>query len=293
MKFKGYNIFLIIFAFFMCFGLFGCDLSNPSLKTTQQVALESLVKDIEELENISKSYNENKFSERTLIYVRSKKYNDDSWNTLAGALEEDFENYVEIHQGEKNLSYLQTKDFFADTATIQNIDFVHLFATMNMELKGTTLGDLGGYGGDICQLVKELKDLNIQDTQLLEQTAKNKFNGQSSFGSEDLLADIDAVNVINIYNNSTENAKTIANCMLTYYTNLQQEQRLNLFCENLFGAKLNSTLSEKCDYLYTRLKNNYLLSYLCDDRYGINFNTNRQEFEICIRLFVEYISSIN
>ena len=275
----------------LCFGLVGCDLSNPCTKSEELIALESLNADVAMLESISKDYNENSFSKRTLVYVRCKRYNDTSWNTLGGTLESDFENYVENNQGEKELEYLQTKEFFIDTATKQNIDFIHYFATMNLQIVNTNFGDLGGFGGDLCQLVKELKELNISDVELLEETAKSKFNGQSSFGTEDLLADIDAVNTINIYNNLSGDNKKIANAMLTYYTNLTQHQRLNAFCQNIFGDNINLSYNDKCTYLFNRLKNNYLINYLCNT-YGISFNNNQTEFEICIRLFTSYILNL-
>ena len=292
MKIKKCKILLILFLFLMCFGLVGCDLSNPSTKSEELIALESLSTDVAMLESISKDYNENSFSKRTLIYVRCKRYNDTSWNTLGGTLENDFEDYVTNNDIESELEYLQTKELFVDTATKQNVDFIHYFATMNLEIINTTLGDLGGFGGDLCQLVKELKELNITDAQLLEETAKIKFNGQSSFGTEDLLADIDAVNTICIYNNLTESNKTIANAMLTYYTNLTQQQRLSTFCQNLFGDNINLNFNDKCTYLFNRLKNNYFISYLCNT-YGINFNDNKTEFNICINLFTSYILNLD
>ena len=165
MKIKSVNIVFMFFIFIVCSLCFGCDLLNPNTKAEEQIELEKIVTDIRVLESISKNYNENEFCKRTLIYVRSEKYASEYWNALGGTLESDFKNFITNQSKGNGLSYLQTKEFYKDVVTKQNIDFLHCFATMNLEIINSTLGDLGGFGGDICQLVKELKQLNISDVE--------------------------------------------------------------------------------------------------------------------------------
>ena len=285
MKKKISYIFSILFALIFCFGMFGCTPMN-----SEQIAVEKLCLDIGELEHLSKSYKEKDCIKRVLIYVRCKRYNDYYWESLGGKLENDFEDYVQENYTEKDLSYLQTKNYLVDTATGKNIDFIHLFATMNLQLSGDALGCVGGFGGDICQLVQEIKNLNLSSEEEIQQAIVNRFNGESTFGSEDLLADLDAVNIINLYNEFEGDNKVISNSLLSYYYNLTQQNRINNFHNHIFSDNLNASIEDKCEYIFNQLQNNFGILGLCD-KYGIDFDNNELEFKTSIRAFVEYISA--
>ena len=286
---KKFKFIITLFVIILCASLMGCNLINPD-ETIKQIELQNIINDINRLEVISKNYNVENFNDRVLIYIRCKRYSTNQWNLLGGTLETDFESYVTTNQNGIDLSYLQTKEFFVDPITMKNIDFIHMFATMNLQLKNEMYGDLGGFGGDICQLVSDLSILDIDNENDLINEAKTKFNGISSFGYEDVLADIDAVNIINVYNDLQNDKKLISKSIETYYSNLSQKKRLSSFSNYLFG-NTNLSAEDKCENVLNRLKSNILITKLCQT-YNIDFEQNEKEFNICINLFVNYITNI-
>ena len=166
------------------------------------------------------------------------------------------------------------------------IDFVHMIATINLLISDSNMrADLGGWGGDICQLVQEIKSTDKTGAELKE-LVQSKFNKVSSFGKEDVLADLDAVNVYNIYK-SLKN-KSFAGALFEYYKSLTNSVRKNNFRNYLFEGQNVNTLSKKVDYLFNRLSGNYYLKIL-NNNYGISFDENENQFRVCLEVFIEYL----
>ncbi len=276
------RFFIVLLIFLISSNFFGC-FDNAKINILN-ADLDDVIQKIELLENISKDYDENDYIKRTMIYIRCKKYDSLQWTVLGGKLRNDFEGYVAQKQGETNLQELQYISYIIDPITETQIDFLHMFATMNLVFIDTQLGDLGGWGGDLCQLVKEVSNQTLTDKQL-ENLIRQKFNHESSFNSQDLLADIDAVNIINQYGKQSQ--KSISKAMKNYYEYNSQEMRVENFKNYLFGEATNTNFDEKCTMLFDRLKNNSGIRELCNS-YEIDFETNQKEFELCIKVFANF-----
>ncbi len=264
----------------------------PQLKTQAQIDLENIISDIRIIENLSKQYNSSRYNQRTVIYVRSAKYKGYKWEIVGGELESDFPNYIKNNQGNHDVTYLRSKGSMTDVVTGQGIDFVHMFATMSAILVGKNEGDLGGWGGDLCQLTAEIagKTTTLEELQAL---VLSKFNKRGScFDSDDLLADIDAVNIITVYYNMPYNERSISQAIYDYYDGLTQSKRLQMFSEKLFGTDDYST-QEKCDIIYSRIVRNAYLKMYCN---SVNINVregkaNELELKACISAFVDYLEN--
>ena len=247
------------------------------------IALKAIIDDVERLEEISKSYKQASYEKRVLIFVRCKRYNGTLWNIAGGSLETDFEGYVAEHQGEDDLFYLQTTNSIVDIVTEKSVDFVHQFACMNLAYQGKGAGDLGGWAGDLCQLAQEVKNSTADKT--YKQIALDLFNKNSSFGSEDVLADVDGANIMTIYT-GMEN-KSISKAMAHYYKKMTNKIRFAKFNSYLFDE---SNIQNKYEFIYNRMNNNYLISALCAS-YDINMTNDKAIFDACIEVFVDYVIS--
>ena len=87
--------------------------------TTEQKEFNSLMGRINALENLSKTYNEDQYINRVLVYIRSGKYNTQEWSVIGGEPDSEFDAYVLTNQTE-NVSYLKQKDNFIITKTKEN-----------------------------------------------------------------------------------------------------------------------------------------------------------------------------
>ena len=284
------NLCIILIVFICAFGVFACGKSEEHTddgpKTPEEIQFQSFVNDYRSLESLSKAYNSSGYQKRVLVYIRSSRYNSSQWNFIGGSLDEDFVTYV--HENDANLEYLRTKDSLTYPNSDDEIDFVHMIATINLlNTNDNKCADLGGWGGDLCQLVQEIKDTDKTGEELKE-LVLSKFNVTSSFGSEDVLADLDAVNIYTIYKSQT-GTKSFADAISTYYKSLTHSARKNSFSNYLFANQSVNTTSQKVDYLFNRLSGNYYLGIL-NESYGISFSENENQFKVCLEVFVEYLS---
>ncbi len=253
--------------------------------TPEELAFEKFTNDLLALEALSKQYNQTNYISRVVIYIRSSKYNTNQWSILGGSIDEDFANYV--HNNNAELEYLRTKEVLTYPGSNEEIDFIHMIATINLSMIGNEMySDLGGWGGDLCQLVKEIKNTDKTDDEL-KTMVEQKFNHNSSFGSQDVLADFDAINITNLYNNLSE--KSLAKAIKKYYREVTNITRKDGVKSYLFDGKNNlETISQKVDFLYSRLCNNQLLVYL-NNTYEIDFENHKNLFDACLTVFVEFL----
>lgn len=256
----------------------------------QQKDFDNLFLRVQKLEELSKEYNSEDYQKRAIVYIRSGAYNDDRWNALGGSVDSDFEIYVAEHQGNYDLVGLKNVQTFKIPATNEIVDFRHMFAAMNFLYVDNTidqnLADIGGWAGDLCQLVAEFKDSGLTGNVLLT-AVKSSFNkSASSFASADVCADFDAVNIMNNYKNQSFN-KSIFLSVYNYYNNLTNESRIQQFKNNVFETEY-ATMGEMSLAVRTRLLNNLYITALGNE-YGINFTTHAEVINACIQVFVEYI----
>ena len=267
----------------------GNNSNPPETVSEEEKAFLSLTSRINVLENVSFSFNQTGYENRVFIYIRNKTYNDSQWNFIGGTMDSGFEDYVEENQGSYNLKGLQTLNSFVIPKTNESVDFVHMFATMNAinnNINNTQTADLAGWGGDLCQLVAELKDTDFLGTDL-DNLVNQKFNKQdSSFNDLDVCADLDAVNIMSIYNSSSN--KSISKHMKDYYNSLTKSSRKTQFKNNIFSQTLSQ--QEAIEYLFTRIKDNLFLNFWCSQN-NVSFETHSHIFNACINAFVSFLNS--
>ena len=247
-----------------------------------------LLSKIQKLEQLSKEYNPTDSGLRAIIYVRTGKYNDSIYNTILGETEVEFEKYVEQNQGEDDLVELKYVKDFVIPSTNEKVDFRHMFATMNgVYLDDQAISDTSGWCGDLFDLINECKNLSETGDELLT-TIGNKFNNVSTFGKEDVRADFDAVNIIDLYDpTSPYTYGTISGCMSSYYATLNNDDRIDSFKEKTFTGAY-SNVEDLEDEIYSRLTTNvYInsLAYLND----VNFTRDEHIVNACIKVFANYI----
>lgn len=172
-----------------------------------------------------------------LQYIRRNKYTGGNWDTVAGRIDTTFVQYVETNK----TSSLDINNL-TDPVTGENIDFVHEMASLNVYLKNATSTDplkqYSCWAGDLCTLVNDVynfyKNGTYTDAELKEQT-KSLLGGNSSFGLEDMLADVDAVNVSRLIISSKGNLNEI---LYNYYYGSNSDKVKNRYSE--FAAYLKT-----------------------------------------------------
>ncbi len=124
-----------------------------------------------------------------------------AWEEIAGNVDYQFMSYMEQFP---EYSYLQTANFY-DPSTGDEIDFVHMIATLNanifdragMGFLNNSLNTYAGWAGDLITLAGEIqKAVNDEPNTDIIKTVKDLLDsssGSSTFSNSDLLADIDAV----------------------------------------------------------------------------------------------------
>ncbi|MBQ8522954.1 MAG: hypothetical protein IJ458_04815 [Clostridia bacterium] len=281
-----------------------------SAPTQTQLDFASLIQKIAKLEEISKQYNIDKNSTadpqiRVMQYIRQSRYSGFIYNAPAGTIESDFAQYVIDNQFPLDIQSLQTINTITIPTTGEQVDFVHMMYTINVialngidptdekTLNNFQLHDLAGWGGDLCQLAKELKTNNVADDQLVNQ-AISLFNSvDSSFSCYDVRADFDAINIAKLYNTLASN-KSISYAMTQYYGAVNANQRkvdvlLNAFPEfiNAETGELTKTQTEMTADIITRLSSNSGISGWCMMN-SLNFTTDALKFSAVANAFANH-----
>lgn len=242
---------------------------NAEEKTEEQKQFEQLLKKINKLEEISVKYNnefssENNAFKRVFQYIRATRYNTTQWNLLGGTIEQDFMQYVQDNQGEFNLQSLQNLDYFIIPSTKEKVDFVHMMAIINVVvangIDANSPNDLVGWGGDFCQLVAQIKPLNLTGEQLKQKANELLGNDVSTFGAQDICADFDAINISSIF--IQMQTKSISVAMKQYYNNFVKSTRNSDFLKNAFAETYTSENTLAAAFT-ERLTNNLYISMWC------------------------------
>ena len=171
-------------------------------------------------------------------YVRCgvEKYTSGSWTMLAGEEKTDFTNYVasqDTANGTTAQALRSLKEFTLPNG--DKVDFVHMFGCMDISYHtmqtnaaaALTNGDLGGWGGDICDLIDYTKKHSpITSTTVEDMAYELRTDGKHlgyddpsedddvhSFGILDLYGDLDAYYIVS----SLTGGKTISTVMSNYF----------------------------------------------------------------------------
>ena len=167
----------------------------------------------------------------TMQFIRRLKYNSGAWPTVAGAVDSQFVDYVEVyHPSLYDYFTIESSEnyYYLDPNGGGYIDFTHLCATMNGLLydsegfKAAMVGEgninnLCGWAGDLQTLCMEVLDYtsNSNDYDAVYSATYDMIGDEAhSLSMMDLLADTDAYNVYQLLNSSSSN---FISAFTTYY----------------------------------------------------------------------------
>lgn len=203
----------------------------------------TLLKNLKVLEDYSSDYaaiSGKDAGELVINFLRTgvDRYNDGNWMILAGQEITAFVEYVEeqdVKNGTTAMSLRDIKGFKIPNG--QKVDFGHMFGTMNIAYVNSGSADLGGWAGDICDLLSYSKHYgNVPEGTVEEKTAfilKNCFgvDADEAFGMDDFYGDMDAY-YLNI---QVKAGKTLSEAMEPYFTaELTDSDRAAYFLNNRF-----------------------------------------------------------
>lgn len=261
---------------------------DEKILSQEEIDFNNLVSKIKILENLSYSFNPENHQLRTLQFIRNSRYNSSQWNMFGGTIETDFIEYVSKNQGNSDLFELQTLEFFVTPIQNQHIDFVHMIAIMNVIQHGgfdnQTRNDMVGFGGDLCQFTNELKTSGLTGNEL-QNFASSKFGTKNStFSEQDLLADLDAINIMKIYKTTTDSC--ISKSILDYYYSINKQSRKLQFLNNVFSENYSSTntLAAK---IFERISGNLYIIIWCNQN-DLSFSDHQEYFMSAINCFSNY-----
>jgi RHS repeat-associated protein len=221
-------------------------------------SLDTFLTDLSDVGLLAIGYNRNNTVARQLVFqqLRSSKYSGGNWDVVAGAIDNDFTNFLRSTRGDLNF---EGQVFLKDPSSGYNIDINHLAYTINaglyisrlysndvssfgkliktLQVQGTgdkILDDLAGWARDLQSLYANLNDKQpSNDETALYNTAYSLFGTVgSNFGMSDVLADVDAVNLVKLL--KSDNSKRIKDIFNDYYTS-GAKTRFFSFQSAIFG----------------------------------------------------------
>ncbi len=189
-------------------------------------------------------------------YVRCgvEKYTGGSWTMLAGEEKTDFTKYVTNQDAANGTTAGALRSLTEFTLPNgDEVDFVHMFGCMDISYHtmktnasaATINGDLGGWGGDICDLIDYTKKYSpLTSTTVEDMAYELRTDGKHlgyddpsedddvhSFGILDLYGDLDAYYIVC----NLADGKTISTIMNSYFNgNLTDKFRAEFLVRNRF-----------------------------------------------------------
>lgn len=264
--------------------------TNVSL-SEDEINFNLLISKVKLLEDISKEYNSSDYKIRAMQFIRSKRYNSATWNLFGGEPDDTFSEYVKQHQGSNDLFALQDIDTIKIPLTDVQVDFVHMIYTINAIIKNglssQSVADLCGWGGDICQLVVETKNVQYSNLSGLQLEMDLRFNGSSSFGSADLQADMASINIAKLYLDAPD--ISISSLISQYFKTTTQESQKEQF---LINANLNSynSADTMAQAMVSRLSSNFAITTWCaQPQNNVNFTAQANHFLCACKAMAKFL----
>ncbi len=240
--------------------------------------------------------------ELVLNYCRTAKedYTSSNWSSLAGEENEGFRDYVAQQDEENGTSVGEIKTYsatgkdFIPVANGNKIDLFHIFGTMNIsyywgsrypELSARPYADLGGWAGDLVDLLTKCTDLSGTEDEMIREVYWNRFAndlGPGSFDIDDVYGDFDAY-----YFMQTAGAGqgSLSQIMREYYTpELSMKDRAVFFTEHRFSGNLSREALR--DAVKSAYSGNILLAALESNEGLENVDAQR---EACVYAFADYL----
>lgn len=211
--------------------------------------------------------------ELVLNFIRTgvERYNDGNWKTLAGEEITGFTEYVKTQDAANGTTAMLLRNIIIDNFKLPNgnqVDFGHMFGTMNISyLSAQASADLGGWAGDVCDLMFYAKyDANIAPgtvEEMAEFIRVNCFgvNADDAFGMDDFYGDLDAYYLIK----QMESGAVLSEAMTAYFTEaLSDADRSAYFMNNRFSGL--ETQEDVRTAVYNAYTGNVGISVLESDR---------------------------
>ena len=189
-------------------------------------------------------------------YIRCgvEKYTSGSWTMLAGEEKTDFTKYISDQDSANGTTAHALRSL--QEFTLPNgdkVDFVHMFGCMDISYHtmqtnasaAVTNSDLGGWGGDICDLIDYTKKYSpLTSTSVEDMAYELRTDGKHlgyddpsedddvhSFGILDLYGDLDAYYIVQ----NLTSGKTVSSIMTNYFNgNLTDRFRAEFLLRNRF-----------------------------------------------------------
>jgi hypothetical protein len=221
-------------------------------------------------------------------YIREGKYKDAYWKAAAGSAPKDLADYVvkkDKEHGTNSAQCLKYGDIVMPSN--EKSDFVHLFAVMNgIDYCGSyTKGVSGlvGWGGDISQLIQDIKKFNGDMNKLYIEATKF-FGIKGQFGEADLIADLDGP----IFLKKKNDQNTFADIIENYYNNGEYKNRVRNFVKLTFPElNENSDENEFRKVVYDRyFKDSYLR--ILEMKYAVYKGYDNHRFA-AVYIFADYL----
>ncbi len=180
--------------------------------------------------------------ELVINYIRTgvERYTEGNWVTLAGEEKTAFVEYVAQQDAANGTNAAVLRDLASFTLPNGNgVDFGHMFGTLNIAyINVQASADLGGWAGDVCDLMLYSKQLGDVPEGTVEEMAayilENCFGVEVSdaFGMDDFYGDMDAFYLISQIKGTDKVLSAVAE---SYFTDsLSNEQRAEYFMKNRF-----------------------------------------------------------
>ncbi len=276
---------------------------------SETITFEELLDDLKILEQYANTYVQNNPDENAtklvINYIRTgvKRYNSDSWVTIAGEENTAFKEYVSAQDIENNTTASDLKGKNGDALGVgyvvipngESIDFGHLFGALNVSSNNSynvNYTDFGSWLGDTTDLVQMASYvcadmLDSTDIDALVQIIREEAFGKASyevyidgesldgvsgaFTYEDVSCDLDVYYIVS----KISNGESISQVFESYFTeSLNDCDRSAYFLNNRFSGK--TTKDEIRNAIFSTYSAHVLANLLEEDR-GIATYTNLKE----------------
>ena len=288
--------------------------TDPAADALKDAAPKAAVEDIQDfdgfmdglqiLEGYAEAYaseNGGDAVEYTLNYVRTgvDKYATGLWNELAGTELTEFRDYVEQQDAANGTNASAMKDLGMFTAPNgQDCELNHIFGVMDITYHNRNASnpkdsaDLGGWAGDLVDLLYQVQQGGVSGDDLEEMIAVirsdylGKYISASSFGQEDIYADLDAYNIIYTVMNDDVDLYTAFSGYLT--SNLSDPARARSFVSRRFPEVQSKTRLRKD--MFNAYSGNFGISMLESSR-GLDSGYDLQR-QASVYAFADYLADL-
>ncbi|MBQ4101498.1 MAG: hypothetical protein IJC85_01275, partial [Oscillospiraceae bacterium] len=213
-------------------------------------------------------------SQLMINYIRTgvERYLDGNWKTLAGEEITAFVNYVAEQDAAKGTCAGCLRNIVEDDFVLPNgdqVDFGHMYGALNIAyISSVASGDLGGWAGDLCDLMLYSREYgNVPEGTVDEKAAyilENCFgvDADHAYGMDDFYGDMDAF-YLNTKVKGT--GASLSEVTEAYFVEtLTNEQRAEYFLKNRFSGLL--TKEDVREAVYEAYSSNVGLQVLEADR---------------------------